>query len=202
MVTGSTLLANQTFRRIFRGETVQAAEGIGVRDVTVLFTDLKGSTALYERIGDLRAFALVNQHFDRLGRVIGAHNGAIVKTIGDAVMAAFVTPADAVRAALEMRTQIAAFNREQGAEDVVLKIGVHRGPSIAVTLNESLDYFGHTVNVAARVQGLAGADEIYVTDDVYRAEGVAPLLGKVESQDVQLRGIQKEVRVHRAASAR
>lgn len=202
MVTGATLLANQTFRRIFRGETVQAAEGIGVRDVAVLFTDLKGSTALYERIGDLRAFALVNQHFDRLGRVISAHNGAIVKTIGDAIMAAFVTPADAVRAALEMRTQIAAFNREQGAEDVVLKIGVHRGPSIAVTLNESLDYFGHTVNVAARVQGLAGADEIFVTDDVYRAEGVAPLLGKVESQDVQLRGIQKEVRVYRAASAR
>jgi class 3 adenylate cyclase len=200
IVTGATLLTNQTFRRIFRGETVQGAEGIGVRDVTVLFTDLKGSTALYERIGDLRAFALVNQHFDRLGAVITSHNGAIVKTIGDAVMAAFGNPVDAVRAALEMRKQIAAFNREQGAEDVVLKIGVHRGPSIAVTLNESLDYFGHTVNVAARVQGLAGADEIFVTDDVYRTEGVAALLGAVESRDVLLRGIQKEVRVHRAAA--
>jgi class 3 adenylate cyclase len=200
IVTGATLLTNQTFRRIFRGETLQGAEGIGVRDVTVLFTDLKGSTALYERIGDLRAFALVNQHFDRLAAVIAAHDGAIVKTIGDAVMAAFTRPSDAVRAALEMRRQIARFNREQGAEDVLLKIGVHRGPSIAVTLNESLDYFGHTVNVAARVQGLAGADEIYVTDDVYRADGVAALLGTIESQDVQLRGIQKEVRVHRVAA--
>jgi class 3 adenylate cyclase len=199
MVTGAMLLTNQTFRRLFRAETVTDAEGIGVRDVTVLFTDLKSSTALYERIGDLKAFSLVQQHFDRLAAVIQANAGAIVKTIGDAVMAAFQRPVDAVRAALEMQAQIDAFNREHGERNVVLKIGIHRGPSIAVTLNDSLDYFGHTVNVAARVQGLADADEIFVTDDVYRADGVSALLSRVESHDAQLRGIQKHVRVHKAA---
>ncbi|HTM19209.1 MAG TPA: adenylate/guanylate cyclase domain-containing protein, partial [Kofleriaceae bacterium] len=198
IVTGAMLLTNQTFRRLFRSETVLGADGIGLREVTVLFTDLKGSTALYERIGDLKAFALVQQHFDRLGMVVGANGGAIVKTIGDAVMAAFQRPVDAVRAAFEMLEQIERFNGEQGADDLVLKIGIHRGPSIAVTLNQSLDFFGHTVNVAARVQALADADEVYVTDDVYRSDGVAALLGEVDSRDAQLRGIQKQVRVHRA----
>lgn len=202
IVTGAMLLTTQTFRRLFRGETLGGNEGIGVRDVTVLFTDLKSSTALYERIGDLKAFSLVQRHFDRLGAVVQDHAGAIVKTIGDAVMAAFTRPVDAVSAALEMQAQIEAFNREQGGRDVVLKIGVHRGPSIAVTLNDSLDYFGHTVNVAARVQGLADADELFVTDDVYRADGVAALLTGVESRAAQLRGVELPVQVHKVTHHR
>jgi len=200
MVTGGMLLTNQTFRRLFRNETVGGVDGIGVRDVTVLFTDLKSSTALYERIGDLRAFSLVQQHFDRLSTVVQDHAGAIVKTIGDAVMAAFQRPADAVGAALDMQAQIERFNRERGADEVILKIGIHRGPSIAVTLNDALDYFGHTVNVASRVQGLADADEICVTDDVLRGDGVVGLIRPLESFDAQLRGISKEVRVHKVAA--
>jgi class 3 adenylate cyclase len=198
IVTGAMLLTNQTFRRLFRSETIGSSEGLTVREVTVLFTDLKSSTALYQRIGDLKAFSLVQQHFDRLGAVVQAHQGAIVKTIGDAIMAAFQRPTDAVQAALEMQAQIELFNHEHGGRDVVLKIGIHRGPSIAVTLNDSLDYFGHTVNVAARVQGLADADEIFVTDEVYQSAGVAALLAQVEAQDVHLRGVQGVVRVHKS----
>jgi class 3 adenylate cyclase len=201
IVTGAMLLANQTFRRLFRNETIPSDEGVGVRDVTVLFTDLKGSTALYERIGDFKAFSLVQQHFDRLGAAVQTNSGAIVKTIGDAVMAAFTKPADAVRAAIDMLAQIGRFNSEHDTRDIVLKIGIHRGPSIAVTLNENLDYFGQTVNIAARVQGLADADEIFLTDDVYRGEGVAPLVRVVASEDAQLRGVHHEVRVHRAVPA-
>lgn len=125
-----------------------------------------------------------------------------MKTIGDAVMAAFQRPLDAVRAAIAMQEQIDQFNDEHGRRDIVLKIGVHRGPSIAVTLNETLDYFGHTVNVAARVQGLADADELFVTGDVYDSPGVAELLGRVEGGDVQLRGVDREVRVHKVNRAR
>ena len=73
-------------------ETIKVDGGIGVKDITILFTDLKGSTALYERIGDLKAFSLVHRHFDSLEQVINNHNGAIVKTIGDAVMATFLNP--------------------------------------------------------------------------------------------------------------
>ena len=109
-LTGKQLLTTQTFRDLFRSEVIRGHEGLAIKDIALLFTDLKGSTALYDRIGDLNAFALVQQHFDRLQEVTVRHNGAIIKTIGDAVMAAFLKPADAVQAALDMRSEIASFN--------------------------------------------------------------------------------------------
>jgi class 3 adenylate cyclase len=198
-LTGRRLLNSSTFRQAFGSETIQGAEGLGVRDVSILFTDLKGSTQMYDNIGDLKAFALVNQHFERLGRVISKNRGAVVKTIGDAVMASFDNASDAVLAGREMLQAIAAFNREGGEGKIVLKVGIHRGASIAVTLNDRLDYFGQTVNIAARVQALADADEIFVTDDVLSAPGVPDALRGLSlvSQEVQLKGVQRSVRVHR-----
>jgi class 3 adenylate cyclase len=202
-LSGSRLLTTQTFRDLFRSEVIRASEGIGVTDIALLFTDLKGSTALYDRIGDLNAFALVQQHFDRLQEVTTRHRGAIIKTIGDAVMAAFLAPADAVRAAIAMRDEIASFNRSQPNRELVLKIGVHKGAAIAVTLNDRLDYFGQTVNIAARVQNLADADEIYISEDVHEAAGVdAALQGfAVEPHIAKLRGVHQDLRVLRIAPA-
>lgn len=198
-LSGKRLLTTQTFRDLFRSEVIRGSEGLGVKDIALLFTDLKGSTALYDRIGDLNAFALVQQHFDRLQSVTVRHNGAIIKTIGDAVMAAFLKPADAVQAALDMRSEIASFNERQPDKALTLKIGVHKGAAIAVTLNERLDYFGQTVNVAARVQNLADADEIFVSQDVYDATGVRDELAPyaVEPRTAQLRGVQQELPVFR-----
>jgi class 3 adenylate cyclase len=198
-LSGKRLLTTQTFRDLFRSEVIRGQEGLGVKDITLLFTDLKGSTALYDRIGDLNAFALVQQHFDRLQEVTVRHNGAIIKTIGDAVMAAFLKPADAVQAALEMRSEIASFNERQPDKALILKIGVHKGAAIAVTQNERLDYFGQTVNIAARVQNLADADEIVVSQDVYEAAGVRAGLAAfpVESRTAHLRGVQQELPVFR-----
>jgi len=202
-LSGKKLISYQTFRELFSSEVIQGTEGIGVRDITILFTDLKGSTALYDRIGDLKAFSLVHQHFDRLGRVITEHSGAFVKTIGDAVMASFLNPVDAVKAALEMNREISRFNRSFTSRDVILKIGVHKGPCIAVTLNDRLDYFGQTVNIASRVQGLAGAEEIYVTGEVLGFPGVKKLLVgcRVFGGKVQLKGIQEAMQVYKIVSA-
>jgi len=198
-LTGKQLLTTQTFRDLFRAEVVNGREGIGVRDITLLFTDLKESTALYDRIGDLNAFALVQQHFDRLQDVTVRNNGAVIKTIGDAVMAAFMTPADAVTAALAMRAAIADFNRGKKDRELILKVGIHSGAAIAVTLNDRLDYFGQTVNIAARVQGLAEADEIYLSADVYEAAGVATALAafKTVSSVHKLKGVQQDLRLLR-----
>ena len=198
-LSGKKLISFQTFRELFSSEVIQGTEGIGVRDITILFTDLKGSTALYERIGDLKAFSLVHQHFDRLGRVVTENSGAFVKTIGDAVMASFLNPRDAVKAALEMNREITRFNRAFTSRDVILKIGIHKGPCIAVTLNDRLDYFGQTVNVAARVQGLAGAEEVYVTEEVLSFPGVRKLLAgcRVFGGKVKLRGIQDAMQVYK-----
>jgi Adenylate and Guanylate cyclase catalytic domain len=141
-LSGKRLLMTQTFRDFFRSEVIGATEGIALLDVTLVFTDLKGSTALYERIGDLNAYIQVQRHFQHLLDVTVRHNGAVIKTIGDAVMAAFLTSADAVQAALEMREAVDQLNRDRPQRDFILKIGVHRGASIAVTLNERLDCFG------------------------------------------------------------
>jgi class 3 adenylate cyclase len=198
-VSGGMLLTRQTFRKLFRSERVDEEEGLGVRQVTFLFTDLKGSTALYERLGDLNAYALVREHFALLDEAAHRHSGAIVKTIGDAVMAAFSRPVDAVAAALRMLQEIGQFNREHSQPAVILKMGAHCGPSIAVTLNENLDYFGQTVNIAARVQSFADAGEICLTEGLYAAPGVRELLAghDVEEFDAPLRGVEANARVFR-----
>ena len=198
-LNGKRLLTTQAFHDLFRSEVIKAREGIGIKDITLLFTDLKGSTALYDRIGDLNAFALVQRHFDLLQDVVARHNGAIIKTIGDAVMATFLEPADAVAAALSMRNEIDTFNGKQADRTLILKIGIHKGAAIAVTLNERLDYFGQTVNIAARVQQLADAEEIFVSEDVYSAEGVHALLTSrdVVSSVFKLKGVQQDLRVFR-----
>ena len=97
-----------------------------------------------------------------------------------------------------MREEIAVFNRDRTDRELVLKIGLHKGAAIAVTLNDRLDYFGQTVNIAARVQNLADADEIYVSDEVYDAEGVrAELAGlSVNEQLASLKGIRNDLRVY------
>jgi class 3 adenylate cyclase len=198
-LSGGALLARQTFRRLFRSERVDESEGLGIRQVTLLFTDLKGSTALYERLGDLNAFALVREHFALLHRAAQEHSGAIVKTIGDAVMAVFPQPVHAVSAALHILEEIDRFNREHGTPAIILKIGAHCGPSIAVTLNENLDYFGQTVNVAARVQSLAEAGEICISEALYAAPGVSGLLAghTVAAFEAPLRGVEGSACVYR-----
>jgi class 3 adenylate cyclase len=146
----------------------------------------------------MRAFDLVRLHFGYLRECILRNSGALVKTIGDAVMASFVEPLDGLRAALEMRTQIAQFNAEAGSDLIGLKIGLHAGACLAVTLNDRLDYFGQTVNIASRVQALAVADEIVVTDDVLSLPGAAELVAalEIESGDVDVKGIAEKVHVH------
>jgi class 3 adenylate cyclase len=198
-LNGKSLLNSQTFRNLYPSATLDENGGIGVKDLTLLFTDLKGSTAMYDRIGDLKAFSLVQQHFGRLTKAIQANHGAVVKTIGDAVMASFDKSEDAVRAAASMLKEIEEFNSEQDSTEIVLKIGLHRGASIAVTLNNRLDYFGQSVNIAARVQGLAGAEEIYLTKNVYLSPGVKELLGDfyVMPETASLKGVQKAMQVYK-----
>jgi class 3 adenylate cyclase len=198
-LTAKRLLTTQTFRELFRTEQIKGTEGLGVRDITLVFTDLKGSTELYERIGDLNALALVQQHFERLTDVTVRHNGVIVKTLGDAVMAAFLRPADAMKAALAMRSEIARFNAARSEPDLILKVGLHRGAAIAVTFNDRLDYFGQSVNIAARVEALADGGEICLTRDIHEAPGVQAILAPylVSTEPARLKGVNDEMPVWR-----
>jgi class 3 adenylate cyclase len=177
-LTAKRLLTNQTFRDIYRADTLDVDQRLKITSLTFLFTDLKGSTALYERVGDLVAYDLVRQHFRILHEVVAAEAGAVVKTIGDAVMATFSTPDRALAAALRMREEMTRINAERHNDDLLLKIGIHEGPCLAVTLNNSQDYFGQTVNLAARVQGLASSRAIFVTQSVVEDPKAAKILEK------------------------
>ncbi len=163
-LTAPEVISLQAFRDLFAEATLRPGDDAGVSQVALLFTDLQGSTALYERVGDAAAYNLVRKHFALLAAIVRDHDGAVVKTIGDAVMAAFSDPAQAVRAALTMQEQIGSS--ERGVPDLVLKVGVHAGPSVVVTLNDRLDYFGSTVNMAARLQGQSIGGDIVLSTSV------------------------------------
>jgi len=193
-LTAKRLLTNQTFRDLYRTDTIDVDQRLKITSLTFLFTDLKGSTELYDRVGDLVAYDLVNAHFRALQQIVAAEGGAVVKTIGDAVMATFATPDRAVAAALRMREAMRGL-----AGDLILKIGMHEGPCLAVMLNERQDYFGQTVNIAARVQGLATSSSIFATGQVLGHDGSARLLDSIGvtplPNEQKLRGIAERLAV-------
>jgi class 3 adenylate cyclase len=199
-LTAKRLLSNQTFRDAYRTDTLDVDQRLKITSLTFLFTDLRGSTALYERVGDLAAFDLVRTHFSVLHEIVATGAGAVVKTIGDAVMATFPTPDRAVAAAMRMREAMRKLNAERGGEDLLLKIGIHEGPCIAVNLNERQDYFGQTVNIASRVQNLATSHEIYATGSVLGDPTTSSLLAErglnPVSRNVTLRGTSNEITIY------
>jgi len=199
-LTAKRLLSNQTFRDIYRTDTLDVDQRLKITSLTFLFTDLKGSTELYERVGDLVAFDLVREHFRTLNEIVAAEGGAVVKTIGDAVMATFLTPDHALAAALSMREAMRKLNDTHGREDLLLKIGIHEGPCLAVNLNERQDYFGQTVNIASRVQGLAQTRSILATAAVIDNPRSAAVLSndgqKPLAQSHPLRGVAAEMAVY------
>jgi class 3 adenylate cyclase len=199
-LTAKRLLTNQTFRDLYRTDTIEIDQRLKITSLTFLFTDLRGSTELYERVGDLAAFDIVRAHFRVLTDIVAAEAGAVVKTIGDAVMATFPAPDRAVAAALKMRKAMRDLNAERGREDLLLKIGIHEGPCIAVSMNERQDYFGQTVNIASRVQGLATSQSIFATNAVISDARAAEVLDQAKvtpvSKGAMLRGVASEMALY------
>jgi class 3 adenylate cyclase len=199
-LTAKRLLSNQTFRDLYRADALDIDQRLKILSLTFLFTDLRGSTALYERVGDLAAYDLVRSHFQVLHDIVAAESGAVVKTIGDAVMATFSTPDRAVAAALRMRDGMRALNADRGHEDLLLKIGIHEGPCLAVNLNDRQDYFGQTVNIASRVQNLAESHAIFATEPVVENANSAEILAKAglvpTPQHLQLKGVTERVKIY------
>jgi class 3 adenylate cyclase len=193
-LTAKRLLTNQTFREIYRTDTLSIDQRLKITSLTFVFTDLKGSTELYERVGDLAAFDLVRAHFRVLNKIVAAEGGAVVKTIGDAVMATFPTPDRAMAAAFKMREAVKDLNG-----DLLLKIGIHMGPCLAVSLNDRQDYFGQTVNIASRVQGLATSRSIFATRQVVVDSKASKLLQEngiaATPQTRSLRGIANQFEI-------
>jgi class 3 adenylate cyclase len=207
--SGQMLLCSESFRRLFRVQTIDEELALNVRHVALLFTDLVASTELYDRIGDAAAYTLVRRHFRELHAATEACAGAVVKTMGDAIMSAFDRPADAVRAGLDMLARMERLHAELPADKAVsafawgLRVGVHAGPAIVVHADGRLDYFGQVVNVAARLQSLAEPGTLYLSADVLHAPGVAEVLadrtGVGMLEPAEIRGVTDVVSVCRVS---
>jgi class 3 adenylate cyclase len=199
-LTAKRLLTNQVFRDIYGTDAIDVEQRLKITSLTFLFTDLRGSTELYDRVGDLAAFDLVRAHFRVLNDIVASEAGAVVKTIGDAVMATFSTPERAIAAALRMREAMRHLRNGRDGDDLLLKIGIHEGPCLAVVLNDRQDYFGQTVNIAARVQALADSRSILATGKVVAYPQVSSLLKTHGLEPVAraraLRGITEELPVY------
>ena len=195
-LTASEAIALQCFRELFDEQILRPGDHVEIDYITLMFTDIKASTSLYERIGDAAAFALVREHFAILASCVRRHNGTIVKTIGDAIMAAFHLPQEAVLCAIAIQQDFADFNstRTDKDENVVVKLGLHGGPCIAVTLNGILDYYGMVANQTARIQSVSEGGDIVLSQTLAEEPAVAELL---QDQDIQhgssaLKGISGE----------
>ena len=192
--TAAEVTALQIFRDLFSTEALRSDQQISVGTLTVLFTDLRHSTRLYREIGDATAFGRVMNHFDVLKKFIAERDGAIVKTIGDAVMAVFRSPGNALLAMLDAQRALA--NPPDGVMPLQLKAGMNTGPCIAVTLNDRLDYFGSTVNLASRLEGLSSGNDVIISQSVFEDASVDDLLSTGEYATSQfqatLKGFEEE----------
>ncbi|HJS19027.1 MAG TPA: DUF5939 domain-containing protein [Anaerolineales bacterium] len=172
--TAADVTALQVFRDLFAHEVLRPGEEISIGSVTLMFTDLRESTRLYRQIGDASAFGRVREHFQVLENAVASESGSIVKTMGDAVMATFRRPIDALRAVWKAQAEIA----KRGEPMLWLKVGIHRGPCIVVNLNDRLDYFGSTVNITARLPSFSEGGEMIFSDTFYEDPEVRDFLAQ------------------------
>lgn len=176
-VSGAVVATSQIFRDLFSSELIDSDENFSVKNMSFVFTDIKGSTAMYERLGDSQAYYLVKEHFKIMREVVKRYHGSIVKTIGDAIMATFLISTDAMRAIFDMYESFARFNYDnQERDDIIIKVGLHRGPCLAVSSNDRLDYFGRTVNISARVQGLSQGGDMVISETVHNEPGIKDII--------------------------
>ena len=195
-VSAARATSSQLFRSLFADEVLRKGEKISVDNLTLMFTDLYDSTAMYNEEGDDKAVGHVIDHFDILHEVVAKEGGAIVKTIGDSVMAVFCDPTDALRSYLRAQQMIAGDDRFN--DDFQLKAGIHHGSCVAVNLNSRIDYFGSTVNIASRFVDYASEGELIVSRDVFEQNGLRDVFeefgnnDRIEDINTQLRGFEKE----------
>lgn len=161
IVTAADVTAMQEFRDLFSSEILASGLELSIESMTVLFTDLVGSTAMYSESGDAPAFRIVNDHFDQMRQIIMHYEGAIVKTIGDAVMAVFRDSGNCLEAALRLPDAVGMVETQTGK--LQLRVGFHSGPCIAMRANDRLDYFGTTVNLASRLEHVASGGQVAFT---------------------------------------
>ncbi|NNM53180.1 MAG: adenylate/guanylate cyclase domain-containing protein [Spirochaetales bacterium] len=203
-LSGLEIINNPLYHELFGDDVLSTEESLEISRITLLFTDIKGSTQMYSQYGDATSYRIVRDHFKILFSAIEQQRGVVIKTIGDAVMASFLKPVDAINAALEA---FQAFQQEKWevlGGGLEIKMGVHVGPAIVVNLNDRVDYFGNTVNLAARIQGVADNHMICFSRDILNDAPVKARLkawtetnaSKIYRRTASLKGIDGPVELY------
>ncbi|MGA8532479.1 MAG: adenylate/guanylate cyclase domain-containing protein, partial [Candidatus Tumulicola sp.] len=199
IVTAAQVTALQEFRDLFSSEVLAPGLDLGIETLAVLFTDVVGSTALYSKTGDAPAFRIVVDHFDVMRDSVARHEGTIVKTIGDAVMAAFVDPVRCLDAALDLDARVQTISA--AGRPLRLRVGFHVGPCIAMRANDRIDYFGTTVNLAARLQKLAEVGQVTLARSVAERPAIAArlrgLATSIANETLEIKGFPERIDVVR-----
>lgn len=189
------------FRERFSADILRPGLSMDIRRMTLFFSDLADSTRLYADIGDAAAFRVVQDHFDVLIGLIRRHRGEVVKTIGDAVMAVFADEDDGLRACAAILAAFEPFvTQTPDRARTHIKLGLYSGPCFAAEANGRLDYFGQSVNIAARLQGLAGRGECVIEArcaDRLAPDPALPALSVDPPEEARLKGVRDPVRVVR-----
>ncbi len=129
------------------------------REITILFTDIKGSTTFFKIHGDIAGRLMMQRHYDMHFPIIKQHDGTIVKTVGDSIMASFDDPHQSVKAAIEMQRRLSEYNARLPQEDpIIIRIGINFGRGII----EENDVYGNVVNVASKLVSIGDSEQILV----------------------------------------
>jgi class 3 adenylate cyclase len=199
IATAAQVTALQEFRDLFSSEVLAPGLDLGIETLAVLFTDVVGSTAIYSKTGDAPAFRIVTDHFDVMRDTVTRHEGTIVKTIGDAVMAAFTDPLHCLEAALDLDARVQSITA--AGRPLRLRVGFHVGPCIAMRANDRIDYFGTTVNLAARLQKLADVGQVTLARSVADRPAIAARLGglstSIANETLEIKGFPQRIDVVR-----
>ncbi|MCX2933827.1 adenylate/guanylate cyclase domain-containing protein [Mycobacterium sp. CVI_P3] len=161
--------------------------------VVVMFSDIEGSTALNERIGDRAWVKLIGSHDRLVRRLVGSHAGHVVKSQGDGFMVAFADPAEAVSCAVAIQRALERDAKRMRHNSIRVRIGIHMGKSV----RRGDDLFGRNVAMAARVAGQADGGEILVSESVRTAVGDRHAFD--EGRDAELKGFSGTYRLYAVA---
>lgn len=166
--TAADASALPQFRELFPDQILSPGQIVSITTVTLFLAQIHQAAALYENLGDGPAFGQIRTQLTRLDDVVRKNGGAVVKTVGEGVVATFAEPAAAIRTAIELLSP--------AKDSLSWQIAIHRGPAMVTTLNDRLDYFGGTANRVRELLGMAGPSELLLTEAVAAQPEVAQLM--------------------------
>ena len=173
VVRGVEIIQNNLYRKLMSSEVLIEDQSLQLTNITILFAEITNSTKLYASLGDRKAFSLLKEYMKLLLGTIEKCGGVPVKTIGDVVMGAFIDSGKAFNAAVKGLQQLIKHTQNKPAsERLEIKIGLHSGPVLMVTLNNLLDYIGLTVNTTLDITHTALPNEIVMSQDIYSNRSV------------------------------